>query len=177
MTLSDLAALGSFVSGIAVLISLIYVAIQIRQTERNQRTLLQQETSSRNIESIQHWADPAVAAAMLKVLGGEADLTEVDIYVLQIQLRITLTSMQDGFLLHNLSMIDSIQFESGVRSIKNLLGFPALRAIWNTSKHTYSPEFVEWFDAHIRDTPLSEPVDSVKWFKLALADLKTTGPK
>ena len=42
MTLSDLASLGSFISGFAVLISLIYVAVQIRQTERNQQTLLQQ---------------------------------------------------------------------------------------------------------------------------------------
>jgi hypothetical protein len=177
MTLSDLAALGSFVSGIAVLISLIYVAMQIRQTERNQRTLLQQETSSRNIESIKHWADPAVAGAMLKVLGGDADLTEADIYALQIQLRLTLTSAQDSFLLHSLSMIDNIQFESGVRSIKNLLGYPVLRAIWNTSRQTYSPRFVEWFDAQIRDSPLNGPVDSVAGLKLALADLKTTGPK
>ena len=39
MTLTELASIGSFVSGMAVLVSLVYVAIQIRQAERNQQTL------------------------------------------------------------------------------------------------------------------------------------------
>ena len=42
MSLSDLASLGSFVSGVAVLISLIYLALQVRQTEKNQQSLMQQ---------------------------------------------------------------------------------------------------------------------------------------
>src|SRR6185369_1973473 len=37
MTLSDLAAIGSLVSGFAVLISLVYLSLQVKQTERNQQ--------------------------------------------------------------------------------------------------------------------------------------------
>lgn len=37
MTLSDFAAIGSFVSGGAVLVSLVYLSLQVRQTERNQQ--------------------------------------------------------------------------------------------------------------------------------------------
>ncbi len=54
MTLSDLASLGSFVSGAAVLISLVFlyfqirqVNAQVRQAERNQRALLQQGRAGR----------------------------------------------------------------------------------------------------------------------------------
>ena len=176
MGLSDLASLGSFVSGIAVLVSLVYLAIQIRQTERNQRTLLQQETSSRNVEAIKHWSEPTVAAAMLKVVSGDTELTAAEIYALQIQLRITLTSAQDAYMLHNLSMIGEIQIGSGVRSAQNLLRFPVLRAIWNTARPTYSPEFVNWLDGHIQDIPLSEPVDSVAQLKAALAGLNAPAP-
>ena len=34
MSLSDLASLGSFVSGVAVLVSLIYLALQVRQPKK-----------------------------------------------------------------------------------------------------------------------------------------------
>ena len=34
MTLSDLASIGSLISGIAVLISLIYLSLQVRQAEK-----------------------------------------------------------------------------------------------------------------------------------------------
>jgi len=171
MTLVDLASIGSFVSGFAVLISLIYVAIQIRQTERNQRTLLQQGTSSRNIEAIKHWGEPAVAAAYLKVLSGDTGLTAMDIYQLTIQLRMTLTSFQDSFMLHNLSLIDEVQLEGMLRSIKQMLGAPVMRALWNNSQQAYSAEFVEWINAHTKDLPLSAPHDAVETLRAALANL------
>ena len=40
MSLSDLASIGSFVSGVAALVSLVYHAIQVRQAEKNQRAVL-----------------------------------------------------------------------------------------------------------------------------------------
>ncbi|HEX3432128.1 MAG TPA: hypothetical protein VHT03_14710 [Rhizomicrobium sp.] len=42
MSLSDLASLGSFVSAFAVLASLVYLALQVRQAEKNQRAILNQ---------------------------------------------------------------------------------------------------------------------------------------
>ena len=42
MNLSDVASIGSFVSGVAVLVSLVYLSLQVRQTERNQRALMNQ---------------------------------------------------------------------------------------------------------------------------------------
>lgn len=37
MSLTDLASLGSFVSAVAVLISLVYLSLQVKQAERNQQ--------------------------------------------------------------------------------------------------------------------------------------------
>jgi hypothetical protein len=42
MNLSDLAAIGSLVSGIAVLVSLVYLAQQTRQNSKHTRALIQQ---------------------------------------------------------------------------------------------------------------------------------------
>jgi hypothetical protein len=43
MSLSDLASIGNFVSGIAVVESLVYLAIQTRQGVRNQRSIIRRE--------------------------------------------------------------------------------------------------------------------------------------
>jgi hypothetical protein len=38
MTLSDLAAIGSFIGGVAVVVSFVFLAFQLRQSTHNQRT-------------------------------------------------------------------------------------------------------------------------------------------
>jgi hypothetical protein len=46
MSLSDLASLGSFVSGIAVVLSFVFLAMQIRQSARNQRATIHNERTA-----------------------------------------------------------------------------------------------------------------------------------
>jgi len=50
MSLSDLASLGSFVAGFAVLTSLVYLALQVRQSERNQQISIRHSRVSRTVE-------------------------------------------------------------------------------------------------------------------------------
>ena len=50
MSLSDLASIGSLVSGAAVLGSLIYLALQVRQTDRNQQAAIRQGRTTRAID-------------------------------------------------------------------------------------------------------------------------------
>jgi len=50
MSHSDLAALGSFTSGIAVVATLVFL-LQIRQTVRNQRSLMQQGRTARIVDA------------------------------------------------------------------------------------------------------------------------------
>ena len=42
MTLSDLASIGSFISGVAVIVTLVFLPAQLRQTERIHRAVLHQ---------------------------------------------------------------------------------------------------------------------------------------
>jgi hypothetical protein len=50
MSLSDLAALGSFISGIAVVISFVFLGLQIRQADKNQKEMLASDWASRATE-------------------------------------------------------------------------------------------------------------------------------
>ena len=79
MSLSDLASLGSVVSGFAVLISLIYLALQVRQTERNQQISIRHSRVSRTVDLHMALADPIVAVAWLHGLGTPPELTQTEL--------------------------------------------------------------------------------------------------
>ena len=70
MSLSDLASLGSFVSGLAVLISLVLLFFQlrqlnqqVRQTERNQQASIRHGRITRGVDIQLARADPGAADA------------------------------------------------------------------------------------------------------------------
>jgi hypothetical protein len=58
MSLADLASLAS---SVAVVVSLLFLGLQIRQTNRNQRSLMQQGRSARNVELLSRLSDPRVS--------------------------------------------------------------------------------------------------------------------
>ena len=58
MTFADLSSLGGFISGIAVVITLIFLLLQMRQTDKNQKALLQQGRSARVTELILKRTEP-----------------------------------------------------------------------------------------------------------------------
>lgn len=64
MTLSDLASLGSFISGIAVLVSLIYLALQVRQAEKNQRAIIHQGRVEQSADRLLRLMDPELLNAI-----------------------------------------------------------------------------------------------------------------
>jgi hypothetical protein len=81
MSLSDLASLGSFVSGVAVLASLVYfqlrqVNAQVRQTEKNQQALIRQARTDRvTSTNIGLARDKAFADTLIKVQTRADDVT------------------------------------------------------------------------------------------------------
>ena len=73
MLLAELASLGSFVSGMGVLLSLIFLYFQVRQVtaqmrlaEKNQQALIQQDRYSRITETNLTTMDPIIAEAVAR---------------------------------------------------------------------------------------------------------------
>jgi len=72
MTLSDLASIASLVSGVAVLVSLVYLAQQIRQNTKHTRAQIQQGRIQRITEQQLAFAQSDLSAAWLAASGQEA---------------------------------------------------------------------------------------------------------
>src|SRR5579859_6559562 len=58
MTLSDAASVAGIISSAAVALSLVYLALQVRQAERNQKAMMQQGRADRTTDLMMRIADP-----------------------------------------------------------------------------------------------------------------------
>jgi hypothetical protein len=170
MSLSDLASLGSFVSGVAILISLIYVALQLRQAAKHQRALMNQGHAARVSENMRWLAEPANAELRARIVAGETAFTAEELYRLQMLFRTVLANSHDVYLQHQSGLLDTTTFDTSMlRFRESILSQPVFRAIWMDTAPTTAPEFRAVVETMLAEVPLAKPVDAVAHFNANLA--------
>lgn len=159
MSLSDLAAIGSLVSGFAVLVSLLYLNLQARQTERNQRALINQGAMTRDTAMVQMLREPSFAAAMARVIEGETSFTTLEVWHLTTVLRGLIGSLQEAWLQRRAGLIDAVTIYYIEMGVHYYLSMPVFRALWSMGRKAYSQETVAQVDALIPRLRPAKPVD------------------
>ena len=145
MSLSDLANIGSFISGVGVLISIIYLATQVRRAEKYQQALMQQGRAARVADLFMRLTEPSIAAAMVKGQAADASLSAVEAQQLLFVVRTLFLSFEDSYLQQRAGLLDKDAIDSGNRAIKATLSVPAYRAMWTI----VSPAFPQTFVDHV----------------------------
>jgi hypothetical protein len=178
MSLSDLASLGSFVSGLAVLASLVLLFLQmrqmteqVRQSENNQRALMNQGVVNRSSDTFKWLAEPHMSDLISRMIDGETGFTGRELTQMRMRLRNTMVSVRDTYVQHKSGLVDEITFESALGSVTSLLAQPVIRALWKIDRTTYAPEWIAYIDGLINETPLASPADFVAQFKAKLAEV------
>lgn len=164
MSLSDLASLGSFVSGLAVLISLIYLSVQVQQAERNQKAQIQQGRAARMVDLQLRLADAANADIYSRGMNGEAFEAASDLQRFRSLTMAMLYSMEDTFLQHKAGLLDDNEFAGFRLRMSNLFVLVGFRAVWADVRMFHGLEFREFFDElanSSRDRTAISPV--VRW--------------
>jgi hypothetical protein len=130
MTLSDFAALSTTVSGIAIPISLIYLAIQTQQNVRHTRALIQQGFSARTTQIALNNMDRDIASAWIE--GNRAEATEEAVRKAQFGLLCStaMAALDDLFVQRSERLLTDEYFERNCWIFRNLLAEPGLRAYW-----------------------------------------------
>ena len=172
MTLSDIASIGSLVSGLAVLGSLFYLSLQNRQLDRNQRALMNQGVINHGVEIGQWLAEPHMTGLRLRVEAGEAEFTAEELHRLRIHLRVAIINAQDAYVQHRAGLADQITLDNSMGTVRVLLlAQPIYRALWKSSRAAFAPEWAAYIDRMIEETPLATPVDIVAEFRADLAEV------
>lgn len=156
MDLEQLANIGEFVSGLAVIASLIYLAVQIRQ-------------NTKTVKSSTLAANTEIWSTMLLSLSdkdnvpaftyGYFPVEQVDpskFTQFQLQCRAFFVSMEQQHYQYVHGTLDADTYEGYARSICNtILAFPGFRVYWEMYSDDFSPLFKNHLDELIAETPVA----------------------
>jgi hypothetical protein len=171
MSLSDLASLGSFVSGIAVLASLIFLYFQVRQvkqqviqTEKNQQATIRQQRASRTVAINLGATEPSLVESAYKAVTGAKDFSPTQLYQFTRYSHALFKSYEDSFYQHRDGLLTDRDFGADINIAGRVLRVPAFRLQWRRMRTGYGPEFVEFIDALLAKTPVEPPsFDTDAW--------------
>src|SRR5471030_741503 len=155
MSLSDLAAIGSFISGVAVLISFVFLAFQLRQNARNQRATVHNERTALTQDIALGIASSKESSEVFR-RGSEADAT-LDTADCNRYLGYALSAFwayEEFFYQHRDGMIDEARWATNVRRLRSMVAQPGYRAAWRVfSDGCFESDFADWFNKIVNETP------------------------
>ena len=180
MTLSDLASLGSFVSGVAVLVSLVFLYFQLRQigaqmkqAEKNQRAMMTQGAVGRSVAQT-NWIGEH-AALFVKVSATPETLTDEETLQVIAYVRTLVLNFQDYHHQREVGLIDTLGYNMAVSAVRYWLSVPALRAVY-LDRAVFAPDVRQMIDRIIKDVPLLKHESESANLRIALAKLSEASP-
>jgi len=180
VTLSDLASISGIVSGLAVLVSLIFLYFQLRQiseqvkqAEKNQRASLNQGFVTRTTDNLRAQMEGPGHELRQRVFSGETNFTASELWTLRIGFRLALISTQDAFLQHREGLLDAANMDYARLTLQMWLRQPVYRALWSQTAASLPLEFVGFVTGLIAQTPLAGPDDTVARFQAELAKVRS----
>jgi len=166
MSLSQLGEIGSFVSGVAILTSLIFLYFQLRQinhqvkqAEKNQQSAIRQGRAGRSIGIVLTGTEPSLADAFAKGAFGDDDISLTQLSQFSAVCRATFMNSEDTFYQHKDELLDEASFVGFVAGMKGTLRYPGFRAQWKSARRNYGTEFIEFMDTLVAETPVAPRVD------------------
>ncbi len=163
MSLSDLASIGLFISGIAVLISLIFLFFQLKQlnaqvtqAEKYQQALVKQARASRVMEVNARLEDESFAKLNSRIVANANDLTLTDLTRFFAHARTVFQNGEDTFSQYRRGLLEESDFVGFSLALKWTLQAPSLRVAWDRHRLSYPPAYVEFVDRLVREAPIAQ---------------------
>lgn len=162
MSLSDLASIGSFISGIAVLVSLIFIGAQLLQTNRAMKAAASQAHAANFQQILSVAIENGEVARLWRV--GLADLNALtdDDRTRFLVLASSLFRFYEAARLQwRHGQLDQEHWENILFQISDFGSQPGIRAYWTIRKRWHSTEFRRWFEALSLEQSEYEPYGAV----------------
>ncbi len=151
MTITELGAMGEFVGAIAVVATLLYLALQVRQSKMATLAATEFAKDELTIRSLQTERDsPYMGPLHAKAASGE-DLDQADRYRLMRTVLILVVRLRSDYSQRRTLRLDlptgTGQF-AGLRGALGTFGEP-VRTVWAHSRATYEKDFLDWVESNV----------------------------
>lgn len=153
MSFSDIASLGSLISGFAVLVSLVFLALQIRQGAKNQRAVIQNERTKLVQDLVVSVNEPEKIETWIRGDAADDGMDDNGCHAYLLRALCTFRLIEEFFYQHRDGMMDESRWESNVRRVEGFMRTPGLRAAWRTHAPGFSAEFAGWMNSLMQHGP------------------------
>ena len=113
MRLSDLASIGSFVSGIAVVVSLVYLALQVRHAQKTQRALMHQARTERVVNAALTSMQTDIAETVTKIVNNN-ELSPREMLQSYYYMRVQVAVVEDALWQYDAGFLDQTPTDAAV---------------------------------------------------------------
>lgn len=153
MTISELGSLGEFIASFGVLITLIYLVIQLRQNTK----AIQLSTAHSVTEELQQMfsllaSDQGLAEVFIQA-GQNAELIGVDRVRFNTWSSNLVRVYENAFLQNRQNVIDKAHWDGMTRMMIDASSMPAFPLFWADRMHWFSEDFQQHMNAEIIPTP------------------------
>jgi hypothetical protein len=164
VNLSDLANIGSFINGVAVLASLVYLSLQVRHAQRTQRASMHQARVERVTNVSLKITEPELAKVLAKAASGATDFSSDEVLQLFNVVRIQVLALDDAFWQSDAGFLDTSSLDTTVLTMKRMMANPALRSAWRLVSPQVAHDIRARIKKIVEETPLAAPTDwAVAW--------------
>jgi hypothetical protein len=183
MSLSDLAAVGSFISGVAVLISLVFlyfqvrqVTAQVRQAERNQQASIRHTRVSRSVQLQLEISEPGRSSLWWRAMRAPHEITETQFFQFFTLSRAFYFHIEDTFYQHEDGLLNDDAFETAIAGFRNYASTPGAQAIWSVLRGGFQGRFLAFMDSLISAGAQGPAIDPLAAWKAACAAAAPRSP-
>lgn len=153
MTLVDLANVGQVVGALAVIGSLIFVGLQVRQNTKATRATALQMNADYWLSYFTMLADKQLSEVYSKGALGREELEGGQFGQFFFLCRATFMGCENQHHQYLSGLLDDDAYRGYEATIREqIAAFPGIRAMWQLVKHTYGTEFVKFLDGQIATT-------------------------
>lgn len=171
-TLENLANIGELVGGIAVVASLVYLAIQIRQNTASVRSATLAANTDTWTSLLAHIAHPDYNEAYLLASSGKPDLQPHQLLQFYLMARTIFVAFENQHYQYCQGTLDEDIYLGYERSISNqVLTQPGFQAYWHATSEEFSPSFISRVNHLLGEVSETNPGRFIAQWQEALTEL------
>ncbi len=171
-------AIGETLGAAGVIVTLGYLAFQIRQNTKANRASTLQMNADYWLTYCTTLADDRFSALYAKGALGRDELDDGQFGQFFLLCRATFMGCENQHYQYRAGMLDEDAYRGYEATIREqITAFPGIRAMWQLVKHTYGSEFVTFLDVQIAKTPTHDRGSMQKRWRGLLASTEQESKK
>jgi hypothetical protein len=157
MSLEQLGLIANIIGAIAIVITLVYLAIQIKDNARSSRSAAVTDATTAMQAFYQELgSNPATSKLFLDAVTNPDSLSQQDQFQFVMLMHSCFLGFQRSFFLAREGTLDVALRDSIGTAMQAVNRSPGMHLYWRQRKAYFQPEFVEWVESLLAREPLND---------------------